>query len=94
MICRNCGTEIADKAIVCYRCGTGTADPVRKPAEISRRRSPLLVVAVLVLALVLALLAAWRYHLLGLEFSPFFGYSTRVAPNSPAVLIDFPSIHA
>ena len=29
MVCRNCGTEIADKAIVCYRCGTGTADPVQ-----------------------------------------------------------------
>ena len=36
MNCRSCGTEIADKAIVCYRCGTPTADlpavPVR-PAE-------------------------------------------------------------
>ena len=28
MICRNCGTEIADKALVCYRCGTATAEPV------------------------------------------------------------------
>jgi len=27
MICRNCGTEIADKALVCYRCGTATAEP-------------------------------------------------------------------
>jgi hypothetical protein len=27
MICRNCGATIADKAIVCYRCGTATADP-------------------------------------------------------------------
>jgi hypothetical protein len=31
MTCRNCGTEIADKAIVCYRCGTPTTDPVRQP---------------------------------------------------------------
>ena len=23
--CRACGTEIADKALVCYRCGTATA---------------------------------------------------------------------
>lgn len=94
MICRNCGTEIADKAIVCYRCGTGTADPVRKPAEIRRRRLPLLVVAVLVLALVLALLAAWKYHVLGLEYSLSSGYSMPLLPHSPAVLIDFPSIHA
>ena len=34
MQCRNCGTEIADKAIVCYRCGVGTTDPVRKPVPI------------------------------------------------------------
>lgn len=25
MTCRACGTEIADKAIVCFRCGTPTA---------------------------------------------------------------------
>lgn len=31
MICKQCGTEIADKAIVCYRCGAATTDPVRKP---------------------------------------------------------------
>jgi hypothetical protein len=38
MQCRNCGTEIADKAIVCYRCGTATTDAVRKPAEVRPRR--------------------------------------------------------
>jgi uncharacterized membrane protein YvbJ len=32
MICKSCGTEIADKAIVCYRCGAATVDPARKPA--------------------------------------------------------------
>ncbi len=31
MICRQCGTEIADKAIVCYRCGRSTTEPVRPP---------------------------------------------------------------
>lgn len=64
MICRNCGTEIADKAIVCYRCGTGTTEPVRKPAEIRTRRSPLLVVVIVVL-LVLAFFLARNYHLIG-----------------------------
>lgn len=24
MLCRSCGTQIAEKAIVCYRCGTPT----------------------------------------------------------------------
>ena len=31
MNCRNCGTEIADKALICFRCGAATTDPVRKP---------------------------------------------------------------
>ena len=52
MICRNCGTEIADKAIVCYRCGTSTTDPVRKPADGRPRRGVLLpLVALTLLAL-------------------------------------------
>ncbi len=41
MQCRNCGTEIADKAIVCYRCGTATADPVRRPVPVRPTRNPL-----------------------------------------------------
>ena len=51
MQCRNCGTEIADKAIVCYRCGTATTDPVRRPAVLKPRRSaiPLLVFAALLI---------------------------------------------
>jgi hypothetical protein len=52
MLCRNCGTEIADKAIVCYRCGAGTSDPVRKPATIRPRRGrPVSLVALVLLAL-------------------------------------------
>jgi len=31
MICKTCGTEIADRAIVCYRCGAATAEPRRHP---------------------------------------------------------------
>jgi hypothetical protein len=46
MICRHCGTEIAAKALICYRCGQATTDPrVKPPTEGSifekRRRSPL-----------------------------------------------------
>lgn len=59
MQCRSCGTEIADKAIVCYRCGAGTTDPVRKPVPIGpARRRPSLVVAILPLVLALVALAA------------------------------------
>jgi hypothetical protein len=38
MKCRHCGTEIADKAIICFRCGAGTTDPVRRPAAARPRR--------------------------------------------------------
>ena len=40
MQCRSCGTEIADKAIVCFRCGAATTDPVRKAVPV-RSGSPL-----------------------------------------------------
>jgi hypothetical protein len=56
MKCRNCGTEIADNAIICYRCGTATTDPVRKPVPIGGARSaPSLLsgISILVLALLM-----------------------------------------
>jgi hypothetical protein len=37
MQCKRCGTEIADKAIVCYRCGTPTAEPSAPPPARGRR---------------------------------------------------------
>jgi hypothetical protein len=58
MQCRNCGTEIADKAIVCYRCGVGTTEPVRKAAPLPTRRSgPPLWAGILPLLLALVVLA-------------------------------------
>lgn len=61
MTCRTCGTQIADKAIVCYRCGAATTDPVRAPAPVGRRGGGgphiVTVVAPLILALVLIVLA-------------------------------------
>lgn len=51
MQCRQCGTEIADKAIVCYRCGTATTDPVRRPVQVRRRGGLLPLVAFVVLLL-------------------------------------------
>jgi len=40
MTCRTCGTEIADKALICFRCGAATTEPVRQP-YVAKRRSPL-----------------------------------------------------
>jgi hypothetical protein len=53
MICRHCGTEIADKALICYRCGHATSEPVNKPAvgpPPAGRLIPLLALVALVLA--------------------------------------------
>ena len=54
MTCRSCGAEIADKALICYKCGAATTDPVHQPlpASAPRSRVPLVVtfVALVILA--------------------------------------------
>jgi hypothetical protein len=57
VLCRNCGTEIADKALICYRCGTATTEAKFKPAAVRGRRSGLSAL-VSVLALVLLAIVA------------------------------------
>ena len=37
MQCANCQTEIADNALICFRCGAATADRRREPATLQRR---------------------------------------------------------
>jgi hypothetical protein len=67
MICRSCGTEIANKAIVCYRCGAATSDPVRQPpvgpskweAEPARRPHRLIPWLIILVLILLALLLAF-----------------------------------
>ena len=39
MQCRQCGTEIADKALICFRCGTATTEAKFKPPAAGGRRS-------------------------------------------------------
>ena len=51
MNCRNCGTEIADKALICYRCGTATTEAKYKPAAAPRKSSSALLINVIALAL-------------------------------------------
>lgn len=55
MQCRQCGTEIADKAIVCFRCGAATTDPVRRAAPVRPRRRLLPAVVAFVILIVAAL---------------------------------------
>ncbi|MGE0360647.1 MAG: hypothetical protein AB7H93_13095 [Vicinamibacterales bacterium] len=56
MRCRFCDTEIADKALICYRCGRATTDPKVAPAPLRRARPTALAASVLAL---LAGGAAW-----------------------------------
>ena len=39
MLCRSCGTEIAEKALICFRCGAATSDPVRQPF-VAKKQDP------------------------------------------------------
>jgi hypothetical protein len=55
MQCRSCGTEIADKALICYKCGTATTEAKYQPAPLPRGRSRSgLVPTVIALALLVA----------------------------------------
>jgi Flp pilus assembly protein TadB len=58
MICKHCGTEIADKALVCYRCGRATAEPRVQPGRPPAARSPIPMVAALAVLILSALFMA------------------------------------
>jgi hypothetical protein len=69
--CKYCGTEIADKALICYRCGNATTEPRIKPPAggpiFERpRRSPLPTILIVII-IVLALLA-------GLDFTDLVNF--------------------
>jgi hypothetical protein len=55
MQCRSCGAEIADKALICYRCGTATTEARYQPAEVRQQSSrSRLVPTVIALAVLVA----------------------------------------
>ena len=58
MLCKQCGTEIADKALVCYRCGTATFEAKVKPPQPGRRKPRLLVIAAMLVLILAALFMA------------------------------------
>jgi hypothetical protein len=57
MKCRNCGTEIAEKALICYRCGTATSERRIQPPPATPRRGPIPVIVTILLIAVSAFLA-------------------------------------
>jgi len=66
MLCKHCGTEIADKAIICYRCGVGTTEPVRQPPARRGKLNPLFSFVTVIFLLLVAL---------------FVGQASRTAAN-------------
>ncbi|MBS1817417.1 MAG: hypothetical protein JSU08_05790 [Acidobacteria bacterium] len=66
MQCRQCGTEIADKALICYRCGAATTEAKYKPYEPPSSRSIAPVVIAVIILAVLVLVAWFLLHSTGL----------------------------
>ena len=58
MKCRECGTEIAEKALICFRCGASVQEPVHKPYVAPRKTRPLIVYVVFAILLLLAIVFA------------------------------------
>ena len=57
MKCRECGTEIADKALICFRCGASVQEPVHKPYVAPKRKRPLIVYLVFAIIVLIGLVA-------------------------------------
>ena len=57
MKCRACGTEIADKALICFRCGASVDEPVHKPYVAPKQKRPLIVYVVFAIIVLIALVA-------------------------------------
>jgi hypothetical protein len=54
MKCRSCSAEIAANALICYKCGTATAEPRIPPPAARPRRSRISIAALVLLGLALA----------------------------------------
>ena len=64
MTCAQCGTAIADKALICYKCGAGTTTPRHQAAQVvppNRWVGPVVWLAIAAVVLVVI----WRAGLLG-----------------------------
>ncbi|HEU4692422.1 MAG TPA: zinc ribbon domain-containing protein [Vicinamibacterales bacterium] len=89
MKCKNCGTEIADNALICYRCGRATTEPRITPPSTGsvfahRRRSRLPLIAVAVVVILVVILLAW-YFLSGGQLQGHMRFSE---PDGMAPIIE------
>ena len=58
MKCRECGTEIADKALICFRCGASVQEAVHKPFVATKKKRPVIVYVIFVVMVMVAILIA------------------------------------
>ena len=56
MKCGNCGTEIAAKALICYRCGEATTAPRHAPPPPQAERGPIPVIIAILIIIAAAVL--------------------------------------
>ena len=54
MKCRQCGTEIADKALICFRCGASVEEPVHQPYVATKKKRPIIVYIIFILLVLIA----------------------------------------
>ena len=55
MQCRQCGTEIADKALICFRCGASVTEAVHKPYVAPKKKRPLIVYVIFAILVLIAI---------------------------------------
>jgi hypothetical protein len=85
MQCRQCGTEIADKALICFRCGTATTEPKFKPPPAGGRRFPAPLI-VLVVLMLLVLAGVYMSQTAATELARLFGWALAVVAVMLSVL--------
>jgi hypothetical protein len=54
MKCRSCGAQIAANALICYKCGTATAEPRIQPPSARKKRGRGMIAGLILLGLALA----------------------------------------
>ena len=74
MICPSCGTAIADRALICFRCGAATRERRRPPGPVpgGSARHTWIVAVALVLLVAFALLLG---RATGESLPPWFGWT-------------------
>jgi len=58
MKCRECGTEIAEKALICFRCGASVQEAVHKPYVAPKKKRPIVVYVIFAVLILIAMLIA------------------------------------